>query len=98
MTKSCEHLQHLTAADFPSPKTPEACEECLVEGTQWVALRECRVCGHVGCCDSSPGHHATRHFRDTGHPVMRSITPGEGWTWCYVHEVYGRLGEEGSAK
>lgn len=95
MTKLCEHLQHLTAADFPPPKTPEACEECLIEGTRWVALRECRVCGHVGCCDSSPGRHATRHFRDTSHPVMRSITPGEGWTWCYVHEVYGGLGEKG---
>jgi len=95
MSKSCEHLQDLTAADFPAPKTPEACEECLVEGTRWVALRECRFCGHVGCCDSSPGRHATRHFRDTGHPVMRSITPGERWTWCYIHEVYGDLEGKG---
>ena len=97
MAKPCEHLKYLTAAGFPVLKTPVACEECLVEGTHWVALRECQVCGHVGCCDSSPRRHATRHFRDTGHPVTRSITSGESWTWCYVHEIYGRLAGEGSA-
>jgi CPA1 family monovalent cation:H+ antiporter len=96
MVKSCEHLQHLSAADFPLPKTHGACEECLLEGTHWVALRECQRCGHVGCCDSSPGRHATRHFHNTGHPVMRSVTLGERWTWCYVHEIYGRIAEEGS--
>src|SRR5690348_4186424 len=53
----CEHLKDLTQADFPPPKTPNACEECLKEGTQWVSLRECKICGHVGCCDSSPGRH-----------------------------------------
>jgi monovalent cation/hydrogen antiporter len=95
MVKSCEHLQNLTAADFPSPKTHEACEECLIEGTQWVALRECQACGHVGCCDSSPERHATRHFHSTGHPVMRSVTSGDRWTWCYVHKTYGQLPDEG---
>src|ERR1700740_3207635 len=93
MTELCEHLQYLTAADFPLLKTPEACAECLAEGMEWVALRECRACGHVGCCDSSSGRHATRHFRNSGHPVMRSITLGERWTWCYVHEIYGGLAE-----
>jgi hypothetical protein len=55
MAKPCEHLQDLTAADFPPPGTPGACEECLKEGTRWVELRECQACGHVGCCDSSRG-------------------------------------------
>ena len=54
MSKPCEHLQDLTAADFPPPRTPGPCEECLKEGTRWVELRECQACGHVGCCDSSP--------------------------------------------
>ena len=76
MAKPCEHLQDLTAADFPPPRTPGACEECLKEGTPWVELRECQACGHVGCCDSSPGKHATKHFHEAGHPVMRSIMPG----------------------
>jgi len=55
MAKPCEHLQDLTAADFPPPGTPGACEKCLKEGWRWVELRECQVCGHVGCCGSSPG-------------------------------------------
>ena len=92
MATSCEHLNGLTASDFPPPRTPSACEECLVEGTRWVALRECRTCSHVGCCDSSPRRHATRHFRETQHPVMRSVMPGDSWDWCYVHEVSDDLG------
>ena len=90
--KICEHLEHLSVDDFPPPKTPEGCEECLAEGTFWVALRECRSCGHVGCCDSSTGRHATRHFEQTKHPVMRAVPPAT-WTWCYVHQAMGRLDE-----
>ncbi len=90
MAKPCEHLQDLTVADFPPPRTPGACEGVpLKEGTCWVELRECQACGHVGCCDSSPGKHATRHFHEAGHPVMRSVMPGATWTWCYVHEAEG---------
>ena len=91
-TKICQHLVGLSAASFPPPATPNACEDCLREGTQWIALRLCRECGHVGCCDSSPRRHATRHFHATGHPVIRAITPPSAqWTWCYVHEVTGTL-------
>jgi len=85
----CEHLQGLAATDFPPPRTPDGCEDCLAEGTQWVQLRECRTCGHVGCCDSSPRKHATAHFRQTQHPVARSIMAGDTWAWCYVHSAYG---------
>ncbi len=91
MNGPCEHLKNLTEDSFPPPRTPNACEECLKEGTQWVSLRECMTCGHVGCCDSSPGKHATKHFHQTQHPVMRSVMPGHQWTWCYVHEVDGKL-------
>jgi uncharacterized UBP type Zn finger protein len=86
----CEHLNGLTEKDFPEPRTPDACEECLAEGTMWVALRECRTCGHVGCCDSSPGKHATRHFKETQHAVMRAFPPAS-WTWCYVDKAMGEL-------
>lgn len=92
----CEHLRDLTAADFPPPRTPGTCEECLKEGTRWVELRECQPCGHLGCCDSSPGKHATKHFHEAGHPVMRSARPGAAWTWCYVHEAEACLGEDAS--
>jgi uncharacterized UBP type Zn finger protein len=90
MAAGCEHLAKLKLSDFPPPNTPGACEDCLKEGTKWVALRECQ-CGHVGCCDSSPGKHATRHFKETGHPVMRSVSPGQTWDWCYIHELKGDL-------
>ncbi len=89
--ETCEHLESLTTSDFSRPTTPDACEDCLVEGTRWVELRECRECGHVGCCDSSPRRHATEHFEETRHPVMRSVMPGDAWTWCYIHRVKGEL-------
>ncbi len=57
---------------------------------QWVHLRMCQSCGHVGCCDNSVGKHATAHHHETGHPVIRSVEPGEDWSWCYVDEVIWR--------
>lgn len=69
------------------PESVEGCEDCLKTGDKWVHLRICLVCGHVGCCDSSPNRHATRHFEETGHPLIRSIEPGEQWSWCYVDEI-----------
>ncbi len=74
---------------MPSPKASYAkgCEECVKMGGEWVHLRECLVCGHVGCCDSSPHKHATKHYHATKHPVLRSVEPGERWGWCYVDEV-----------
>ncbi len=84
---SCDHLRD--APRVRVPDLPDACSECLAEGLTWVHLRMCLTCGHVACCDSSVGNHATRHFRDTAHPVMRSVEPGEDWRWCYVDELLG---------
>jgi uncharacterized UBP type Zn finger protein len=69
--------------------TPSAngCEDCLRMGGEWVHLRLCLSCGHVGCCDDSPNRHATAHFHSTHHPIMQSFEPGEDWRWCYVHEA-----------
>jgi monovalent cation/hydrogen antiporter len=83
----CEHLAE--APRFVVARTPEGCEECLRDGTSWVHLRLCLSCGHVGCCDSSVHKHATAHFHEIGHPVMRSIEPGEAWRWCFVDEMLG---------
>jgi CPA1 family monovalent cation:H+ antiporter len=83
----CEHLH--AAPRVVTARTPQGCEECLRDGTTWVHLRLCLSCGHVGCCDSSVGRHATGHFHQTQHPVMRSIEPGEAWRWCYVDELLG---------
>ncbi len=81
----CEHLDE--APTCVEPQTPEGCAECLRDGTEWVHLRLCLACGHVGCCDSSPNRHATAHWHETAHPVMRSLEPGEAWRWCYIDEV-----------
>jgi len=69
------------------------CANCQEQGGKWVHLRMCLTCGQVGCCDSSKSKHATRHYRDTGHPVMRSIEPGQTWMWCYIDQrVVGARG------
>jgi hypothetical protein len=70
------------------PRTPDGCEECLKTGTAWVHLRLCLTCGHVGCCDASPGRHARKHAFLIGHPIIRSFQPGESWRWCFVDETY----------
>ena len=80
----CTHLQQIRDV---SPNT-EGCEECVKGHYQWVHLRMCQVCGHVGCCDSSKYKHATGHFHETGHPIIKSIEPGESWSWCYVDEKF----------
>ena len=83
----CEHLRSYESA--PRPRTPEGCENCLRDGTTWVHLRLCMACGQVGCCDSSPERHADRHWRETGHPVMRSFETGEAWRWCFEDQLLG---------
>jgi uncharacterized UBP type Zn finger protein len=77
---------HVALVKDVTPRT-RGCEECLKMGSRWVHLRLCRNCGHVGCCDSSPNRHATKHFHATGHPIVTSFEPGEDWSWCYVDEM-----------
>ncbi len=81
--RTCSHLEMITDVE------PEihACQECMEMGDTWVHLRMCKTCGHVGCCDDSKNKHATRHFRQTNHPVIQSIEPGEHWMWCYIDHV-----------
>jgi uncharacterized UBP type Zn finger protein len=83
----CEHLDEIASGRrLPVVPSARGCEDCLEEGTAWVHLRLCLACGHLGCCDSSPRRHATRHFRAAHHPVIKSFEPGEDWAFCYVHE------------
>lgn len=85
----CEHLAKAVESPEPSPQTPGQCGGCLRDGTVPVHLRMCLTCGSVGCCDSSVARHAERHFKETGHPTMRSVEIGEAWRWCYVDELLG---------
>jgi hypothetical protein len=82
MTEPCEHATSVKISHVPRPA--RGCEECMKTGSTWVHLRECLTCGHVGCCDSSPNKHATKHFHATTHPIVSSAEPGERWAWCYV--------------
>jgi len=88
MTYDCEHLE-LSAnrldGVLPSSK---GCKECLESGGEWVHLRLCLTCGHVGCCDNSPNRHATAHYHASGHPVIRSFEPEENWGYCYPHDLF----------
>jgi hypothetical protein len=80
---TCAHLDAIITTDA----TGDGCVECLATGGRWVHLRRCVSCGHIGCCDSSPGTHATKHFHATTHPLMQSFEPGEEWYWCYLDNV-----------
>lgn len=82
----CQHVGELPTVD-PDPVEPGVCAECLATGLRWVHLRLCLTCGNVACCDSSPGRHATKHAGSSGHPIIRSLEPGEDWRWCFVDET-----------
>jgi uncharacterized UBP type Zn finger protein len=87
MDETCAHLKvngHRTAVKPSGP----GCVECLASHGTWVHLRLCLHCGHVGCCDNSPNRHATKHFHDSKHPVIRSYEPGEGWGYCYQDDLF----------
>lgn len=79
MTSHCEHYQPDLRVDAPLG----VCSTCVAIGAGWVHLRQCLACGRTSCCDESPNRHATAHYRETGHPMIRSAQPGEDWSWCY---------------
>jgi len=81
---SCPHFDQI----YPVTPRANGCEECLTMGERWVHLRLCLTCGHVGCCDDSKNKHASAHFRQTHHPLLRSFEPGETWGWCFVDEAF----------
>ena len=86
---TCEHVTQIPDP-MPEPPEPAACADCVEMGqTVWAHLRMCLSCGHVACCDSSPLKHAKAHYHSTGHPVMRSVEPGEAWRWRYVDSLLG---------
>jgi len=78
---------HLDQVDVDAQPSSTGCEGCLRTGDRWVHLRMCRVCSHVGCCDSSPNRHASAHAAAVGHPLVSSYEPGEDWWWCFVDET-----------
>ena len=81
----CSHLDSIT--DIKASQH-HACDECVKIGGRWVHLRTCQTCGLTHCCDSSPNKHATKHARQTGHPVIASAEPGERWIYCYPDDAF----------
>ena len=82
-TEACSHTSWIRDV---VPGT-DACDQCVALGDSWVHLRICMTCGQVGCCDSSKNKHAHKHADDVGHPLVRSIEPGEDWIWCFIDET-----------
>ena len=82
---TCTHIDHVHVTELPA--AVDGCADCLRSGDPWLHLRICLECGHVGCCDDSPNQHATAHARSSEHPIIRSLEPGEQWSWCYEDEV-----------
>jgi uncharacterized UBP type Zn finger protein len=80
----CTHLRAITNVKRPRERV---CEECARTGSTWVHLRTCQTCGTTRCCDDSPNKHASRHARESGHPVIASAEPGERWLYCYVDDA-----------
>ena len=88
---TCTHLDQIEITQLP--ESVDGCEDCLATGSKWMHLRICLSCGRVGCCDSSPERHASAHAAQTEHPLIRSLQPGEAWSWCFEDEA-GLLIEE----
>jgi hypothetical protein len=92
MAATCTHLDQIEL--FEPAGAIAGCEECLKTGDRWVHLRLCQTCGLIACCDSSPNQHASKHAAASGHPIARSVEPGEDWSWCYVDEVMFRVSRQ----
>ena len=86
--KPCTHGDMIDVPALNNEQKAEAvCRACVEQGSTWVHLRECRTCGEVSCCDSSPNKHARKHARRENHPVITSAEPGEDWSYCYVDDA-----------
>ena len=101
MTTECTHLDAIEI-DMPAESDKRGAERtaCVAEGTDWVHLRKCLVCGHVLCCDSSPTQHMSHHAAAESHPIVTSMQPGEAWRWApAIPEGFRPRGapEEGAA-
>ncbi len=91
MSYACKDLTATAKRTSPVVPSGHGCQECLASGGRWVHLRLCMACGHVGCCDNSPGKHATKHHHQSGHPVIRSFEPGEDWAYCFPDDAYAEV-------
>ncbi|HJR44620.1 MAG TPA: UBP-type zinc finger domain-containing protein [Actinomycetota bacterium] len=84
MSDLCAHFDDV---NVPNSAT-RYCADCVAMGSGWVHLRLCLRCGYVGCCDSSPNQHTKAHVAGADHQIVRSLEPGEAWSYCYADDLY----------
>ena len=83
-----DYVGDVTALAMDDLRSKRAeCQECVKIGGDWVHLRTCQECGGTHCCDDSRNRHATRHARETSHPVIASAEADERWLYCYPHDT-----------
>ena len=90
---ACSHLDQVRLVE--PPRTIVGCEECLRIGSGWVHLRMCQTCGTIRLLRlvARTGTQAATHA-EAGHPIVRSVEPGEDWSWCYVDQLMFQLAAE----
>lgn len=86
--QACSHLDLIQVTQPDLAAGTLVCEVCVELGDTWPNLRMCLVCGYIGCCDTSKNKHMIQHVREIGHPLVRSIEPGEAWIWCYEDKSF----------
>lgn len=82
---ACVHIEGVSSVRQPVRRE---CEACVAMGGRWVHLRTCQTCGATLCCDSSPNRHASKHARQSKHPVIASAEAGERWLYCYPDDAF----------
>lgn len=91
MRTTCTHLDQV--GDIGPGE--DVCPACVAIGSEWLHLRQCRICGNTACCDTSPNKHATAHFHETAHPIMQTLEEGQDWSWCFVDRETLEQDEDG---
>ena len=91
MRSACTHIDQIRDVGPGG----DVCLACVAIGSTWLHLRQCRVCGNTACCDTSPDKHATAHFHETAHPIMRTLEESQGWSWCFVDRETLEQGGDG---
>lgn len=94
MRTTCTHLDQIRDVG----PGEDVCPACVAIGSEWVHLRQCRICGNTACCDTSPNKHATAHSHETGHPIMRTLEDGQAWSWCFVDRETLEQAEDGQLR
>jgi hypothetical protein len=85
---TCTHLDHVRSPSCPRPSTAArtACDRRRVAAPAHLpGVRPRRLLRRL----AQPPRHRARARHE--HPIIRSLEPGEDWSWCFVDEVGMRI-------